>query len=250
MKKVLSIILVIMVIIGIAGVAFWYFWSFWSSKKTYEAQSKQYTQIPPSQTPSIKFAKKVFFIHHSTGEIYWKGGLEKSLKDAGYEAAAPWWDAGTDPGDFYADFSDPNQWKILEPYSIIIFKSCFPASNITSTKMLGEYKNNYNKLYEIYRAHPDKLFVPLSTPPLLKNHTTPAAAQRAFEFEYWLMNDYKNNYDGKNLAPLGLHSLLSDTYGYLMSDFIASDEDDHPNNYSGEVVGPAIVIHLSSWVKE
>ncbi len=175
--------------------------------------------------------------------------MANALQNAGYEGSAPWWDANTDPGDFYTDFSDPSQWQILEPYSIIIFKSCFPASDITSDEMLTEYKTNYNKLYEIYRAHPDKLFVPLSTPPLLKNHTTADAAKRALTFESWLAGDYKTNYDGKNLAPFKLHSLLSDESGYLKAEFISSEEDDHPNAHSGEVVGAAIVNHLASWVK-
>jgi len=224
-------------------------WYFISSAKKPTTSTNNATQESSSLATSAKFPKKAFFIHHSTGEIYWNGGMEKALVDAGYETAAPWWDPETNPPDFYNGFTDPNQWDLLKPYSIIIFKSCFPASDITSDEMLEEYKTYYNQLYEIYEKYPDKLFVPLSTPPLLKNHTTAEAAQRALAFEDWLVGEYKDKYPGHNLAPFKLHSLLSDSEGFLKSDFIASEDDDHPNANSGAVVGPALVNHLKPFVK-
>jgi hypothetical protein len=240
MKK----ILIIAIILILAGALAFVIWA-----KFLKNPSPSNSQNQENSNAKTTFEKSVFFVHHSTGEIYWTGGMEKALTDAGYNAAAPWWDGNTDPPDFYNEFSNPDRWKILEPYDIIIFKSCFPASDITSNEMLEQYKNDYNQLYEIFRAHQDKLFVPMSTPPLLKNHTTPEAAQRALEFEKWLLGEYKDNYDGKNLAPFGLHSLLSDENGYLKNDFVVSTEDDHPNAHSGEVVGEAIVEHLSLYVK-
>ena len=47
-------------------------------------------------------------------------------------------------------------------------------------------------------------------------------------------------------APFALHTLLSDSHGYLANAYIASPDDDHPNNYSGEVVGSAIAHHLET----
>jgi hypothetical protein len=196
------------------------------------------------------FSKTIFFIHHSTGQIYWDGGMKKTLEDHNYKGVAPWWDGNTDPQDFYSEFSDSEKWAILDKYSIIIFKSCFPASDITSDEMLNDYKTWYRQLYTIYSQHPDKLFVPMSTPPLLKKNTTKEAAKRALEFEKWLLGEYKNGYKGNNLAPFGLHSLLSDNEGYLKSDFIADPDDNHPNAYSGEVVGEAMWKHLDSFLKK
>lgn len=198
------------------------------------------------KTKETTFGKKVYFIHHSTGEIYWNGGMEKALEDHGYTGSAPWWDGGTDPQDFPTLFNDANNWDILNNYDIIIFKSCFPASDITSDSMLADYKTWYKELYNVYRAHSDKLFVPMSTPPLLESHTSYSAAQRAIAFENWLIGDYKNNYNGNNLAPFGLHTLLDDDSGYLHSDFISDPNDDHPNSHSGEVVGEAMWKHLDS----
>ncbi len=193
---------------------------------------------------------KLFFIHHSTGEVYWNGGMHSALENAGYSGDAPWWDGGTDPQDFPGLFQDANNWQnYFNNYDIIVFKSCFPASDITSDEMLTDYKNWYKELYAIYNAHSSKLFVAMSTPPLLEAHTSAAAATRALAFETWLIGDYKTNYESQysktNLAPFGLHTLLSDVNGYLKSDFISSSDDNHPNAYSGEVVGPALVEHLN-----
>ncbi|MFH1426534.1 MAG: hypothetical protein ABIG66_03880, partial [Candidatus Kerfeldbacteria bacterium] len=112
--------------------------------------------------------KRVFFIHHSTGEIYWNNGLESKLQAAGYSTNAPWWDGGTDPQDFYDLFNDPASWDKFGNADIIMFKSCFPASDITSKAMLKQYRAWYRRLYAVYKAHPDVLFVAMSTPPLPK----------------------------------------------------------------------------------
>lgn len=208
--------------------------------------------------------KDVFFVHHSTGEIYWEGGMQEALTEAGYQGYAPWWDGETDPQDFFGEFSDSDKWNIIteeslphgEERDILIFKSCFPASDITSDQMLEDYKDYYRELYPIYATHPDMLFVPMSTPPLLKTNTSADAALRSLEFEDWLMDGYVNDYQNflgsqglegiDNLSPFALHSLLSDDRGFLAADFIADPSDDHPNYYSGEVVGEAMVKHLNN----
>lgn len=239
MNKKLLIAIIVIIFVTFGGATYYYL-----SKDRLET-SKETSE---NQNPE-KFAKSVFFIHHSTGEIYWNGGMEESLTGAGYTAAAPWWDGATDPVDFYGEFTNDSNWEILEPYAIIIFKSCFPASDITSDEMLEEYKGYYNQLYSVYQNHPDKLFVPMSTPPLLSASTTADASRRALDFEEWLIGEYVDNYQGKNLAPFGLHSLLSDNAGYLASEFIVEGGDDHPNDYSGQVVGKAIVKHLEPYVE-
>lgn len=240
----------------------------------------------------------VFFMHQSTGEIYWKGGLEEALSNHNYEGYAPSWDNVVNPEDFYGEFTDEDKWNIItkekmpegETRDIVLFKSCFPASNITSDDMLENYKTNYKKLYAIYTAHPDILFVPMSTPPLLQVNTTAEAANRAQDFEDWLTKDYVTDYEnyskndlsfdnrdyniggfripkglfsftkknkkisdaiaqstkiGSNLAPFALHSLLSDSNGYLASAYQSDPSDDHPNNKSGEAVGEAMWKHLN-----
>ena len=244
--------LIVLLVLIAVGAIYFFITRYSAPKEENSASTTPAKEDSNKETEKTKpeFKKLVFFIHHSTGEIYWNNGMSQALEKAGYKAAAPWWDGNTDPQDFYTEFSDTNKWQILKPYDIIIFKSCFPASNIDSDEMLENYKTWYNELNKIYQKYPDKLFVPLSTPPLLQNHTTPEAAARALKFEKWLLGEYKNKYSGKNLAPFGLHSLLSDSAGYLKSDYIESQDDDHPNENSGKVVGAAIVKHLNNFLNE
>lgn len=153
--------------------------------------------------PDPQNKMNVFFMRQSTGEIYWDGGLNKALTDHNYEGYAPWWDGETDPPDLYNEFKDESKWNIIasenipegEIRDIVLFKSCFPASDITSDEMLADYKISYKKLFEIYAAHPKILFVPMSTPPLLQVNTSAEAAQRAGQFETWLAVDYVADYE-------------------------------------------------------
>lgn len=189
--------------------------------------------------------KKVFFVHHSTGQIYWDGtatcgGLGAALTKHGYTGNAPWWDGNTDPQDFTTLFSDAGSWEIFGDSDIIIFKSCYPASAISSADVLEQYKAWYRELYDIYQAHPNVLFVPLSTPPLPQDMTNSEEAARALEFEQWLVGDYKTEYSGNNLAPFALHTLLSNQTGFLKKKYVADPYDGHPKAKTGPVVGKAI----------
>ncbi|HBY73159.1 MAG TPA: hypothetical protein DEG44_00510, partial [Candidatus Kerfeldbacteria bacterium] len=128
---------------------------------------------------------------------------------------------------------------------IIIFKSCFPSSAISSDEMLDQYKDYYNQLYSIYESHPDILFVPMSTPPLPKEITNADEATRAIAFDQWLTTDYLNDFSGANLAPFELHHLLDNKVGYLKKEYVTDLNDGHPKNKAGVKVGKAIWKHLN-----
>jgi len=83
----------------------------------------------------------------------------------------------------------------------------------------------------------------------LQAHTTAASAERALDFEAWLLGEYKDGYSGINLTPFTLHSLLSDSNDYLASEYISSFDDDHPNTATGKVVGDKMVKHLAKYIK-
>ncbi len=191
--------------------------------------------------------RRVFFIHHSTGEIYWEGGLKSKLLNAGYAARAPWWDENTDPGDFYDLFSDANSWDIIGDSDIILFKSCYPASEIGSKAELNQYKDWYRQLYNIYRAHPNRLFVPMSTPPLPKVLTNAADAKRAKKFDKWLKKGYISNYTGNNLIAFRLYKQLRNRKGYLKKKYVSDPYDGHPNYRSGKRVGNKVVKLLTRY---
>lgn len=201
-------------------------------------------------TPSAN--KKVFFVHHSTGQIYWDNGMKTALVNNGYVGQAPWWDGGTDPVDFPTLFSDYDSWSTFGNADIIIFKSCYPASAISSKAMLIQYKAWYKELFSVYKSHPNKLFVPMSTPPLPKAMTNIKEAERAKKFDTWLattyVTKYKEAYLGRNnLLPYRLHKKLMNDNGYLATKYVANPYDGHPNAKSGVRVGNTLVKVLNNY---
>lgn len=208
--------------------------------------------VMPASAAKPGADKKVFFVHHSTGQIYWNNGMELALNNNGYVGKAPWWSGNTDPGDFYNLFTNYNSWSTFGKADILIFKSCYPASSITSKTMLRQYKTWYKELFSVYKNHPNKLFVPMSTPPLPKAMTNIKEAERAIKFDTWLATTYvakyKEAYPGRNnLLPYRLHKKLMNDNGYLATKYVADPNDGHPNEKSGVRVGNTLANLLNNY---
>jgi hypothetical protein len=114
---------------------------------------------------------------------------------------------------------------------IVMFKSCFPNSNlqgslsdpippIGSNPLRGqdsssEYhtvanaKGIYIDLLEYFRAHQDKLFVVITAPPLQDS----TWANNARAFNDWLVNDWLNGYPYENVAVFDFYNVLTSNGG-------------------------------------
>ncbi|HEX2906462.1 MAG TPA: hypothetical protein VHO69_06345, partial [Phototrophicaceae bacterium] len=156
---------------------------------------------------------RIIFMHHSTGgALVGEGNVRERLTTLGYE----FWDHGyngdgltnaqgqatginwdmpndnTDPDGWYNIFNQPvhspadNTLSHMLEYDVIIFKSCFPASNIGSDEALQQYKDYFLSIRNVIDAHPDKIFIPLTTPPLVPNATNSEAAARARQWANYL----------------------------------------------------------------
>ena len=102
--------------------------------------------------------------------------------------------------------------------TIVMFKSCFPNSNLSGRPddppaaerglTVGHAKYVYNRLLDYFRTRPDKLFIVITSPPLLD----PTFAGNARAFDRWLVNDWlrENDYPYANVAVWDLHAVLSD----------------------------------------
>jgi len=92
----------------------------------------------------------VYFIHLSTGTNWLNssyGGLRNAVNNTTTLEGHVFqmYDSSTGNCD-HRDWPDrfkKNDWK---NYDIVMFKSCFPASNIDSKKMLREYKKVYRQM--------------------------------------------------------------------------------------------------------
>jgi hypothetical protein len=216
----------------------------------------------------------LFFLHHSTGDGFVVGGdmrgyianynttngTSYELWDHGYNGDGlrnaegvvtgtsyniP--DDNTDPDGLHTLWITDNgaRQQIMANHQVIAFKSCFPASAISDAWMLNEYKRYYREMRDYFDAHPERLFVVMSTPPLHRLSTNTTEADNARRFAEWLKSgDYLSGHP--NVVCFDVFTVLARAddgsatrnmlkYEYEMSH---ADGDSHPNAAANQVVGP------------
>lgn len=210
---------------------------------------------------------RIIFMHHSTGGgLIWHGGVREAFTDLGYE----FWDHGyndegltdatgnatginwevpddnTDPDGWFNIFAQPvtdppsNTLSHMLEYDVIIFKSCFPTSNIESDEQLEAYQSYYLAIRDVIDQHPDKLFIAFTPPPLIPNDTAPEAAARARVWSDYLASP--QFLDGHpNLVVFNFFDLLADEDNLLRAEYRTSESDSHPNELANQALGPVFV---------
>lgn len=211
----------------------------------------------------------VIFLHHSTGNnLIEEGEVRRRFTETGYD----FWDHhynytglrdpdgqlrgysyriprdNTDPDGLAETFAQRvyplplNALSGLLQHEVIAFKSCFPASNITSDEQLQQYKEWYLGMRDVMDSHPDRVFVVMSPPPLNPAATTPQVAGRARAFADWLTSDaYLAGHP--NVSAFDFFDQLAEgdpaaaDYNMLRADY-REGEDSHPNQVANEALGP------------
>lgn len=219
------------------------------------------------EVPAPDHAVKLIFIHHSTGENWLSdesGGLGVALADNDYFVSDTYYGWGpTDPllGGPIGDYTDIGNWwnwfvgpssdtimsavyaesaqissysRLADdpggPNEIVMFKSCFPNSEIGGSPddppttgnnslegaslenlTVGNAKALYLDLLEYFSANPDKLFVLITAPPLQASDTSPEAAANARAFNTWLVEDWLIDYPHSNVAVFDFFNVLTAT---------------------------------------
>ena len=252
---------------------------------------------PPAKTV------KLIFIHHSCGENWLAdghGGLGQTLAKNNYfvsDTNYGWGPDGigdrTDITDWPEWFTGPNSSRYLKalyresgthsPYTrntsdpggenqIIMFKSCFPNSNLEGRPndppargdglTVSNAKEIYNTLLTYFATRPDKLFIAITAPPLRdRSHAANARA-----FNTWLVTKWLAGYKGKNVAVFDFYNVLTGPNNHHRFskgkiEYIANhggntlyyptDGDDHPSpagnrKATGEFV-PLLNVYYHRW---
>lgn len=183
-------------------------------------------------TSVMLFSQQAIFLHHSTGNGVWRGGVPQWIHD--YNAAHstnyqvtelsypnkpyPW---ANYPYDFWnlwinnnCNSENPNIAclnTLVKKYDLIIFKHCFPGAaivadtgnpDITSQiKSLENYKLQYRELRALFDRYSSTKFMVWTLAPLHRLATNAKDAARAKEFVDWVKTDWLSE-DGKSRSNI------------------------------------------------
>jgi hypothetical protein len=235
---------------------------------------------PPGQTV------KLIFIHHSCGENWLadgNGGLGAALQENNYFVSdtnygwgpdnigdntdiGHWWTWFRGPSSntylsaLYTEYGDHsyNYSRLADPdpsreNQIVMFKSCFPNSNlqgslsdpvppIGSNPLHGqdsgsEYhtvanaKGIYIDLLNYFATRQDKLFVVITAPPVQDD----TWANNARAFNTWLVQDWLDSYAYNNVAVFDFYNVLTSNGGNWYTNDLGWSTGNH-HRYRNDVI--------------
>ncbi len=224
---------------------------------------------PWTSTPPVSRRYNFFFIHHSVGQNLWiRGPLIVELYKQNYMPFDMTYTEGkvdgyvigdhTDIPDWPTNFNTPKYFQVMytwelkkpgEHHDIIAFKSCFPNSNIESEARLEEFKKDYLSLLPTFKAHPEVLFVPFTTPPLNPAATNKANAARARRLANWLKYEYSAKLP--NVIAFDFFDILANppddpTEPNMLKKEYRSGTDSHPTAAGDKAVTAAFLPFLNA----
>ena len=133
-------------------------------------------------------------------------------------------------------------WKNLhlecyKEYQVIIFKHCYPVSNIQADKdsadinsdykSIANYKLQYAALRDKLHEFPDTKFIFWTGAAQVKSAVSEDEAKRAKEFFTWVINEW--DLPGDNIHIWDLYSLETEGGLYFKEEYATSPNDSHPN---------------------
>jgi hypothetical protein len=211
---------------------------------------------------------RAVFLHHSTGEVVWKGGVREWLvnydastgKRYSIEAQAfpdgksyPWENYPYDYWNIWVAHAGPNAYSgqptlevLTRQYQLIVWKHCFPVSALEADlgsadiasprKSLENYRIQYLALREKMREFPRTRFLVWTGAALTEGETNTQEAERARQFFDWVRSTWDERGDNIFLWDF----LQLETGGGL---FLAQDRaagDSHPSAPFASRVAPLL----------
>ncbi|MBN2468496.1 MAG: hypothetical protein JXD19_10135 [Deltaproteobacteria bacterium] len=235
---------------------------------------------------------KLIFIHHSCGENWLSdsdGGLGIALRDNNYYVSDTYYGWGpmdsigdnTDIGHWWTWFRGENSSTYLQAlytesdsawpdysqqeYSrlsadpggeneIIMFKSCYPNSNLSGTPVdaattgtnslrgedaysehmtVGNAKGIYNDLLTYFATRQDKLFIAITAPPQPSSDVVGNNPANARAFNNWLVNDWLDNYPYNNVAVFDFFNVLTSNGGDEYTNDVGLETGNHHRIWNG-----------------
>jgi hypothetical protein len=134
---------------------------------------------------------------------------------------------------------EPTLEILTKNYQLIIFKHCYPVSNIrpdsdsadinSARRTMANYKLQYTALRDKLHEFPDTKFILFTGAAQVKAHLAEDEAVRAQKFFEWVRNEWDLPDD--NIYLWDLYSLETEGSLYFKYEYAISPTDSHPNEY-------------------
>lgn len=224
---------------------------------------------------------KVIFIHHSTGNAIWLGSTNRyvrkltgknavqtyfkqynrkhktdySISELNFPNLKPYgWK--NYPYDYYNIWvknaginpymEEPTLEILTKEYDVIIFKHCYPVSNImedtgkpdinSEEKRLGNYKLQYNALKDKMHEFPDNKFIVWTPAVHVKSLVSEESALRTRQFHDWIVNEWDEK--GDNIYIWDFYKYETEGELYFPEKYSAGPDNSHPNKEFSKRISP------------
>jgi hypothetical protein len=198
----------------------------------------------------------ILFLHHSTGQAIWDGGVENWFEKYRNENQKKYFIIdqpfprvkGNYPQDYWniwvnhqgenAFENDPTLEMITQKYDVVIWKHCYPLTDVLPDKgspevssdyrSIENYKVQYNALKLKMLEFPETKFLIWTGAVKTKEATTEENAKRAHAFYLWVKNEWEN--PGDNIFLWDFYELETEGGIYLREEYAMGKLDSHPNS--------------------
>lgn len=140
-------------------------------------------------------------------------------------------------GDLDSYMEEPTLKQLTKQYQVIVFKHCFPVSNIaidkdsadidSDYKSIANYKLQYRALLKTLHKYPDTQFILWTGAAQVKSNISEDEALRANEFFKWVIHEWDR--DDDNVFLWDFYDVQTNNGLYFPDDWARSSEDPHPN---------------------
>ena len=202
---------------------------------------------------------RILFLHHSTGRKIWDQGVKRWFKDYNREHGTRyviterefpkdspygWKNYPYDYWKIWVDNAGPDRYMdeptleiLAGDYDMIVFKHCFPVSDIladtgeadvaSEVRSLENYRLQYEALKEKMRSFPGTRFLVWTGAALVEQRSDSARGQRASEFARWVREEWDE--PGDNIFVWDFFTLETEGGIHMKEQHAGSPTDSHPN---------------------
>jgi len=232
---------------------------------------------------------KIIFLHHSTGKNIWLGNTnryinkltnksdvqeyfikynkaEKSdyfITERIFPKETPYgWK--NYPFDYYNIWvknagekpymEEPTLEILTKEYKVIIFKHCYPVSNIlentenpdinSETKTIENYQLQYNALKKKMHEFPDNKFIVWTPAVFIKDQISEDEAKRTHQFYEWMIEEWDEK--GDNIFIWDFYNYETEGGIYMLDKYSDGPSNSHPNKEFSVKLAPL----FSSYILE